>query len=115
MGLEARIWAFWIGFEPRVWDLGLGTRVWASRLGGTDGQKRRRRRRKFPICVIDPFGVTAQKEDELPHLPKDSSLAPSKNADPPKHPSNRVSIYCTNSDTEINDREIAFSLYQRCG
>ena len=49
MGLEARIWAFWIGFGPRDWDSGLGTGIWASRLGGwTDGQ---RRKRKSPICV----------------------------------------------------------------
>ena len=33
MGLEARIWAFWIGFGPREWDLGLGTGIWASRRG----------------------------------------------------------------------------------
>ena len=64
MGLEARIWAFWIRFGPRDWDSGLGTGIWASRLGGwTDG---RRRRRKSPICVkayvIDPFGAAAQKD-----------------------------------------------------
>ena len=60
MGLEARIWAFWIGFGPRDWDLGLGTRIWASKLGGGYGRRRERR-----ICVkayvIDPFGATAQK------------------------------------------------------
>ena len=38
MDLEARIWAFWIGFGPRDRDLGLRTRIWASKLGGrTDG------------------------------------------------------------------------------
>ena len=34
LSLEARIWAFWIGFGLRDWDLGLGTRIWASKLGG---------------------------------------------------------------------------------
>ena len=34
MGLEARIWATKLGFGSRNWDLGLGTGIWASRLGG---------------------------------------------------------------------------------
>ena len=29
-----RTLAFWIGFAPQDWDLGLGTRIWASKLGG---------------------------------------------------------------------------------
>ena len=38
LSLEARIWAFWIGFGPRDWDLGLGTRIWAEKwVGVTDG------------------------------------------------------------------------------
>ena len=40
MGLEARIWAFRIRFEPQDWDLGLGTRIWASKLGGGYGRRR---------------------------------------------------------------------------
>ena len=37
LGLETRICAFWIEFGPRDWDLGLGTGIWASRLGGGGG------------------------------------------------------------------------------
>ena len=68
MGLEAELWALRLGFGPRGWDLrlkdgvrasrmgfgpkgwdlGLETRIWVSKLGFED---RRRRRRKFPICV----------------------------------------------------------------
>ena len=33
MGFEARILALRLGFRPRDWDLGLGTGIWASRLG----------------------------------------------------------------------------------
>ena len=42
MGLEARIWAWRLGFGPRDWDLGLETGIWASRLGfegGTEEEK----------------------------------------------------------------------------
>ena len=34
LDLEAEIWALWIGFRPRDKDLGLGTRIWASKLRG---------------------------------------------------------------------------------
>ena len=51
LSLEARIRAFWIGFGPRDWDLGLETRIWALGLGFRGGEQKRRRRRKFPICV----------------------------------------------------------------
>ena len=37
LSLDARIWAFWIGFGPRDWDLGLETGIWASRLGFEGG------------------------------------------------------------------------------
>ena len=46
MGLEARIWAFWIGFGPRDWDLGLGTRIWASELGEGGGRTEEDRERE---------------------------------------------------------------------
>ena len=53
MGLEAEIWASWLG--------GGGVRKRIRR-------RRRRRRRKSPICVkakvIDPFGAAAQKVEE---------------------------------------------------
>ena len=44
-------WAFGLGFGHRRWDLGLGNGIWASRLGFEGEGQRRRRRRKFPICV----------------------------------------------------------------
>ena len=66
--------------EPRGWDLGLQTRIWALRLGfgpqdwdlrgGHRRRRRRRRRRKIPTCVkayvIDPFGAAAQKGTDQP-------------------------------------------------
>ena len=41
MGLEARIWSFWIGFGPRDWDLGLKTGIWVLRLGFKGGTENR--------------------------------------------------------------------------
>ena len=65
MSLEARLWALRLGFEPQGQDLGLETRIWASRGGGRKRRMRRRRRRNFPICVkaylIGPFRAAAQK------------------------------------------------------
>ena len=42
MGLEARIWTFWIGFGPRDWDLGLRNRIWASK------EKKEEEKEKIP-------------------------------------------------------------------
>ena len=50
MGLEARIWAFWIGFGPRDWDLGLGTRIWASKLGGGRTEKEEEKEKIPHMC-----------------------------------------------------------------
>ena len=50
LGLQARIWASRLRFGPQDWDLGLETIIWASRLGWL-GRGRKRRRRKFSICV----------------------------------------------------------------
>ena len=47
LSLEARIWAFWIGFGPRDWDLGLGTRIWASKLG-EEGLRTEEEKEKIP-------------------------------------------------------------------
>ena len=33
MGLEARIWAFRLGFAPQGWGLGFKAGIWTSRLG----------------------------------------------------------------------------------
>ena len=33
MGVEAGTWASRLAFRPQDWDLGLKTRIWASRLG----------------------------------------------------------------------------------
>ena len=49
LGLETRIWAFWIGFGPRDLDLGLGTRIWASELGEGGGR-------------------TEEEEEKIPHM-----------------------------------------------
>ena len=51
MGLEARIRAFRIEFGPRDWDLGVGTRIWASKLGGR---------------VTDRW--TEEKNEKIPHM-----------------------------------------------
>ena len=47
MGLKAGIWASRLGFRPQGWDLGLEAKIWVR-----DGDgRRRRRRKKSPICV----------------------------------------------------------------
>ena len=72
MSLEVRIWALRLVFGPQVWDSGLETEIWASRLGFEGG---RRRRRKSPICVkayfIDPFGAAAQNGAQPTDQPTD--------------------------------------------
>ena len=37
MGIEARIWAFRLGFGPQDWDFGFKTGIWAPRLGFEGG------------------------------------------------------------------------------
>ena len=52
MGLEARIWAWRLGFGPRDWDLGLETGIWALILGfkgGTEEEKK-------------------EEEEKIPHM-----------------------------------------------
>ena len=47
MGLEARIWASWLGFGLQDWDLGLEPGIWASSMGG-GGEKEKKEMEKIP-------------------------------------------------------------------
>ena len=50
MGLEARIWAWRLGFGPRDWDLGFKTGIWASRLGFDEGEMEEEKEKIPHIC-----------------------------------------------------------------
>ena len=56
MGLETRIWALRLGFEPQDWDMSLEG-------GGQmeeDEEKMNKKREKEKALVTGPFGAAAQ-------------------------------------------------------
>ena len=48
MGLEARIWASRLGFEPQGWDMGFDGGGWTEK----EKEKEKEKKEKFALCVI---------------------------------------------------------------
>ena len=55
MGLKARIWVFGIELGPRDWDLGLGTRIGASKLG-EEGLRTEEEKREKILHMCESIG-----------------------------------------------------------
>ena len=66
LDLKAGIWAWKLWSGPQGWYLGLEAGIWALSL--RQGGWKRRRRRKFRICVkmqaINPFRAAAQQQQQ---------------------------------------------------